>query len=119
MVNVSLTWLAASGLRKIEFAPACSALGTLRSSLTMASVSGRSAALRSRAVVSSCAASGCLIPIDDDDLKILCVTLLDSGRRLGAVLSLHTETRQHLENGLSRSLIRGKQEATKGHAPSD
>ena len=62
---------------------------------------------------------GLLIPIDDDDLKILMGGFFDRGYRVGAVLSLDTETSQHLKNRRSCSLVRGKQKAAKGHASTD
>ena len=60
-----------------------------------------------------------LIPIDNDDLKILMSYFLDGRDRLGTVFSLHAETSEYLKNRFGCSLIRGKQKAAKGHALTD
>ena len=69
-------------MRKIEFAPACSACGTLTSWLTIASVSGRSAALRWRAVLSETIADGqrageLPASVQPDQVALMLASLMD------------------------------------------
>src|SRR5207302_4109028 len=60
-----------------------------------------------------------VIPINDDEMEMLAA---DSFRRVtgyGAVFTLNAKISQYLANGLSRSIVRGEQEAAKGHASPD
>ena len=107
------------GLRKMEFAPACRACRNAG----VITHDGQGERPFSGLAFAGCGEQqggfGLLVPINDDDLKILVSDFLDGGHGLGAVFSLDLETGQHLKNRRGGSLIRGKQKAAKGHASSD
>ena len=116
VVKVSLTWLTMMGLRRIEFAPACRACGNA----DVIADDGQGERPFRGLAFAGCGQQQCgfrlLVPVNNDDLKSLMGDFVDGGDCVRAVLSLYTETGQHLKNGRSRSLVRGKQKAAKGHA---